>query len=378
MVVELRVVEEHSECLYFIQRLLARSKLPLSGFSMIHYDSHPDLCTPIGFTLEHLKNGEKMREVTSIESWILPLVCAGHLKEINWVRPPWADQLADGRRQLKVGFCDGVLEKGKQRMAVNWATDYYTSDATYCSEDGMENAVEFTLTVSQAPSWETRSSWFLDVDLDYFSCDDPFTHDIQQEDLIAIGKLFSAGKQINDDEPLEQHEQFQTKRAEKLHKFESFLLGLDKISTKYDEIDAEDFVHEDEELKSAYAIWKNQRELTKKAYQLSSEQAGDVNDGWMIYNAGCTSQDDGPALPVHISTDEEIRQSLKEFGLQMRKLFSEFGPPAGICLARSTLDGYCPENQVDFIQLSVIEVLQEIFKENSAKLLINEAFKATQ
>ncbi len=43
MVVELRVVEEHSECLYFIQRLLARSKLPLSGFSMIHYDSHPDL-----------------------------------------------------------------------------------------------------------------------------------------------------------------------------------------------------------------------------------------------------------------------------------------------------------------------------------------------
>lgn len=43
MVVELRVVEEHSECLYFIQRLLARGKLPLAGFGMIHYDSHPDL-----------------------------------------------------------------------------------------------------------------------------------------------------------------------------------------------------------------------------------------------------------------------------------------------------------------------------------------------
>lgn len=377
MVVELRVVEEHSECLYFIQRLLARGKLPLAGFGMIHYDSHPDLCAPIGFTLEHLKNAEKMREMTSIESWILPLVSAGHLKEINWVRPPWADQLADGRRQLKVGFCDGVVEKSKQRLAVNWATDYYTSDATYCDEKRMKDAMEFCLTVSQEPSWKTRCPWFLDIDLDYFSCDDPFTQDIQQDDLIAIGKLFSAGRQINDDEPVEQHEQFQTKRAEKLYKFESFLLGLDKNSTKYDEIDAGDFIHEDEELKSAFSIWKNQRQLTKKAYQLSGEQPGDVNDGWMIYNAGCTSQDDGPALPVHISTDGEIRQMLKDFGVQIRKLLLELGTPAGICLARSTLDGYCPENQVDFIQTSVIEVLQELFKEYSAKLLINETFKNT-
>ena len=146
----------------------------------------------------------------------------------------------------------------------------------------------------------------------------------------------------------EQHEQFQTKRAEKLYKFESFLLGLDKNSTKYDEIDAGDFIHEDEELKSAFSIWKNQRQLTKKAYQLSGEQPGDVNDGWMIYNAGCTSQDDGPALPVHISTDGEIRQMLKDFGVQIRKLLLELGTPAGICLARSTLDGYCPENQGNF------------------------------
>ena len=112
-----------------------------------------------------------------------------------------------------------------------------------------------------------------------------------------------------------------------------------------DKIDAGDFLHEDEDLKSAFTIWKNQRELTKKAYQLSGEDSGDVNDGWMIYNAGCTSQDDGPALPVHISTDQEIRQMLKEFGVQIRKLFSELATPAGICLARSTLDGYCPENQ---------------------------------
>lgn len=109
-----------------------------------------------------------MRELTSIESWILPLVCAGHLKEINWVRPPWADQLADGRRELSVGFAEGIVEKGKTRLAVSWATDYYTSDATYCAEQKMTDAKKLTLTVSTEPSYsktETKAPWFLDVDL---------------------------------------------------------------------------------------------------------------------------------------------------------------------------------------------------------------------
>ena len=106
--------------------------------------------------------------MTSIESWILPLVCAGHLKEINWVRPPWADQLADGRRELSVGFAEGIIEKGKTRLAVSWATDYYTSDATYCAEEKMTDAKKLTLTVSTEPSYskkEDMDPWLLYVDL---------------------------------------------------------------------------------------------------------------------------------------------------------------------------------------------------------------------
>ncbi|CAG5082193.1 Oidioi.mRNA.OKI2018_I69.chrUn_7.g17251.t1.cds [Oikopleura dioica] len=45
--------------------------------------------------MEHLSNSERLIEITSIEYWILPLVCAGHSKEINWMRPPLADQLED-------------------------------------------------------------------------------------------------------------------------------------------------------------------------------------------------------------------------------------------------------------------------------------------
>jgi hypothetical protein len=31
----------------------------------------------------------------SIENWILPLVYAGHIDEIFWLKPPWADQLQE-------------------------------------------------------------------------------------------------------------------------------------------------------------------------------------------------------------------------------------------------------------------------------------------
>ena len=58
----------------------ARNKLPLDGFSMLHFDSHPDMCASTEFRKENLENAEKMREKVSIESWILPLVVAGHLK----------------------------------------------------------------------------------------------------------------------------------------------------------------------------------------------------------------------------------------------------------------------------------------------------------
>ena len=47
---------------------------------MLHFDSHPDMCASPDFREENLENAQKMREKVSIESWILPLVVAGHLK----------------------------------------------------------------------------------------------------------------------------------------------------------------------------------------------------------------------------------------------------------------------------------------------------------
>ena len=80
MRIPVNIIEDHSDCLYQLQRLLGRGKLPLDGFSMLHFDSHPDMCASLDFKPENLENAVKMREKVSIESWIMPLVIAGHLK----------------------------------------------------------------------------------------------------------------------------------------------------------------------------------------------------------------------------------------------------------------------------------------------------------
>ncbi|CAG5111149.1 Oidioi.mRNA.OKI2018_I69.chr2.g5483.t1.cds [Oikopleura dioica] len=277
--------------------------------------------------MEHISNAEKMREMTSIEYWILPLVCASHLKEINWLHPPWADQLEDGRRELSVGFAEGIIEKGKTRLAVSWSWDYFTSDATYCAEENCQFIQNFQISFLDL-IWSPLERLFLRVDA------------VIIEESKESRYVRKAARRAA---PIELHEEFQKRRAKKLH-------------------------------------------------------CSEGNDGLLIYNAGRTSQDDRPALPVHIPTDQEVEQMIKRFGAKVRSVFADLGLPAEIRLARSTKDGFCPEavgqfanfltkmqfqnfeiqslnlsflrtQIVESIQSSVIAVLKEIFKEFS--LLLN-------
>ena len=168
--VPVQVVEDHSDCLFFIQRLLGRGKLPLSGFGMLHFDSHPDLCAPADFTEAHLESSAKMRETTSIESWILPLVAAGHLNKIIWCRPSWADQLPDGKRTVHVGFAAPIVSSPKHstRLTVNWPTEYFTSDGTLASLEEMKDAQPCQISVTDVEHFEAdhlSAPWVLDVDL---------------------------------------------------------------------------------------------------------------------------------------------------------------------------------------------------------------------
>lgn len=167
----MQIVEDHSDCLYFIQRLLARSKLPMDGFSMLHFDSHPDLCAPPDFREHHLQSAELMRETASIESWILPIIVAGHLTQLIWLRPSWADQLPDGKRIIHVGFAKPLLPDRDNRLAVNWPTEYFTSDGTFADLNDLEECSHYKpcqMSVADAATFnatDLTDPWFLDIDL---------------------------------------------------------------------------------------------------------------------------------------------------------------------------------------------------------------------
>merc|ERR1740124_1394848 len=91
--IPLVVCEYHQEVLQYIHRLIARKKLPFNSIKMVHFDSHPDLSYPHRLSADDCFNKEKMYYDLDIADWILPLMYAGHIDHLIWVKPPWANQI---------------------------------------------------------------------------------------------------------------------------------------------------------------------------------------------------------------------------------------------------------------------------------------------
>lgn len=97
------VCEFHQEVLEFIHRYIATKRLPYENLKMVHFDSHPDLAFPHRLCAEDCYSKEKMYNDLDIADWILPLVYAGHLRYLTWVKPPWAKQIEDTVVDVNVG-----------------------------------------------------------------------------------------------------------------------------------------------------------------------------------------------------------------------------------------------------------------------------------
>lgn len=78
-------------------------------------------------------------------------------------------------------------------------------------------------------------------------------------------------------------------------------------------------------------------------------------DWKQIHDAGCTCDDTD--LPHHVSSNEEISILLR----QTRIFVQSIGiSPTIVTVSRSSLDDFCPQNQVEMIQSQIVEVLQSI------------------
>ncbi|XP_072941421.1 UPF0489 protein C5orf22 homolog [Epargyreus clarus] len=342
------VFEEHHRALFHIYSAIGGKKLPVEGTTLLHFDAHPDMLISAKLKGEIARAGWPLIPHLEIENWIVPAAAAGHISRVVWIRPPWAKQFSDGDRVIRVG---DHPETGLLR--VDSTEPYYLSDALYSSR--LINERTFTFTVAELKVTEEINSlvklsedlnicepYVLDIDLDFFSTDNPFLSiygNIGLYDLLEPIFRFEIPKTDNKEEI----EKATESRERQLLELETLFNHLDNYNS-LETYDGE----------KSHLFYKVSEVVA--AVKTESERSGESPDWWVIYAAGCTRDQGG--LPRHISTTGEIIKFIRQ---SLKRLLNCFPPPVLITIARSSDDGYCPADRVEFIQSTVLQTLKELY-----------------
>ncbi|KAM8851108.1 UPF0489 protein C5orf22 homolog [Spinachia spinachia] len=407
------IVEDHHDVVGHIYRAIASRHLPLKNIKMIHLDSHPDLLIPVNMSADTVFDKEKLFSELSIENWIMPMVYAGHVSCVAWLHPYWAQQIREGEHRMAVG-----RDSSTTTIRVTSTDNYFLSDGLYLSEKQMENSKPLRLNVvkvnpvppghwsltgrkaeddtegwfAKRPRPECSKAWgascsgplsecvdlqkpavennmssladdvddsegstsyvvkrtsallsetepyVLDIDLDFFTCKNPFKELYTQEEYDILKKLYNfRGPSPNADE--EELDECVDRRVHQLEDLEAAFADL-----------LED---DGEETVARWAGNPGMAPLAQLVYSLRLRNQ--CPDYEMVHQAGLTC--DSVELPHHISTDEEIDRLI----LAMKLFLKALPIPTLITMSRSSLDEYCPVEQVDSVQSRVLAVLESLY-----------------
>ncbi|KAK1173962.1 hypothetical protein AOXY_G4211 [Acipenser oxyrinchus oxyrinchus] len=425
------VVEDHHDVLPYIYRAIGSRYLPIRNIAMVHLDSHPDLLIPVNMPADTVFDKEELFSELSIENWIIPVVYAGHLSNVVWLHPYWAQQIAEGEHKIFVG-----KDSSTTTIRVTSKDDYFLSDGLYVPEGHLENKKPFQLDVikvnsvedkrkqeemseecaakrvklqqagdmentgvscekkeetvgssiancrtetaggskftdsSHCPDTSSKASnessagscsenernqttdvvkkilavvqqtdaYILDIDLDFFSCKNPFKEMYTQEEYTILQELYSFRKPIEDPDE------------------EALLDCVENRVHQLGDLEAAfaDFVEDDsEETLQRWAANPGMKPLTQLVHSLRSRM--DTPDYEMVHQAGLTC--DYSELPHHVSTNEEIDGLIQAINVILRDL----PKPTLVTVSRSSMDDYCPTEQVNYIQSKVLSMLKSMY-----------------
>ncbi|XP_064455104.1 UPF0489 protein C5orf22 homolog [Ornithodoros turicata] len=450
------VVEYHHHALPHMYRMIGRKKLPFSGNLLIHLDSHPDLVMPPALDPALLNDAQHVYDATSIESWILPAVLAGHVSRVVWVRPPWSDQIPDGTHRFLVGTRSG-------RAKVSCAESYFLSECMWSPEEELQDPHELSLTVQTLEEESVQGTWIksfvgrsyvLDVDLDFYSTQDPFAlmftaeqdkmlqelyhmempldrsqgtlERVQHRREVQLNALKSSllkmidGKEENTNEIESLSEELTEKdRAllqrlgESLREWTSsrkiFAEGKAKTlltepkffpipcyvqhscstnhtrrhrqhpflssATEYLVAVSQDIPHDFSAPLNTYAKIHLQN-VSKQMLNLSfnSPPVGVPLTAELVHDAGC-SRDRDSSLPHHPSSRKEMNSLLRSTERFLQRLPA---PPTLVTVSRSAQDDYCPAEDVQYLQDSLLEMLQRLYGQLTVTLDYEQDVQTTQ
>lgn len=418
------VVEDHQDVLPFIYRAIGSKHLPASNISFVHLDSHPDLLIPVNMPADTVFDKEALFNELSIENWIMPAVYAGHISQVVWLHPPWAQQISEGKHNFFVG-----KDISTTTIRVTGTDHYFLSDGLYVPADQLENPKPLNLHVvlinpteasnsqeendkvasakrlklntddtantaatssSVAPGDHDNSfssvknkevqhasalnrakmlpecsassslrknecpvrevakdicqvlqngdAFVLDIDLDFFSVKNPFKEMYTKTEYELLQELYNFKKPHSN-----------ATEEDLLDCVENRVHQLEDLEAAF----ADFCDNDDEETLQKWASYPGLKPLVQLVHSLKSRM--ESPDYEMVHQAGLTC--DYVELPHHVSTKEEIEGLLQS----IRVLLKDMPKPTLVTIARSSLDDYCPSEQVDVIQEKVLSLLGFIY-----------------
>ncbi|XP_077209564.1 UPF0489 protein C5orf22 homolog isoform X2 [Paroedura picta] len=412
------------QVLPFIYRAIGSKHLPASNISFVHLDSHPDLLIPVNMPADTVFDKEVLFSEISIENWIMPAVYAGHFSQVVWLHPPWAQQIEEGTHRFLVGkdtstttirvtstegyfLSDGLyvpadqLENQKtlqlsvclvnptkpsdsreggrfpssaKRLKLSGDTaetavassskdpvlpPHGSSDtppeALGASSPRQESADGFQGT-SASCSFGTHScqttelikdvlqvlqkdaAYVLDIDLDFFSVKNPFKEIYTQEEYKLLKELYSFKKPSSS-----------ASEEDLLDSVENRIRQLEDLEAAF-----ADFCDDDsDEILERWALNPGMAPLIPLIRSLKNRV--ETPNYELVHQAGLTC--DYSEIPHHVSTEEEIEDLVEA----VKHLLMNLPKPTMVTVARSSLDDYCPADQVELIQEKVLNNLRSVY-----------------
>ena len=378
------VVEDHQHVLEHIHSILRRRK-ELKPWSMLHFDAHPDLACPsdnvpaLSCFLPRNEEEKDLYELldshsSGIAEWILPLVLAGGLERVHWIKPPQSHQLTIGRHEYHVGTwippsvsspdhptVTNFLDLPSSALVrVDWKHPYYLDDASVVSTDELLLAKKLQLTVSEFASKEiledgtspVYEDWALDICLDYFACRNPFLTDIEAIDpmfaealapVVSRTRLYSATQGDAILEP-------SNYKVELAH-FRNLFLRL--LQERDNALISEllQFYDSEEEARIILGQCVDSLSASPESATIATMAIEALTNLCMPHDSKSSKEDFAESVRLHVEYMSRKLQRVKE----------DSGDPFIVTIARSTLDGFTPSSIVEKLQDDVLTSVHDTF-----------------
>jgi len=294
---------------------------------------------PEGLDIKHIFDKNKLFDELSIENWILPACLGGHINEIIWVRAPWCQQIKDGTYEFSIGQ---DVNDGKIKTSLK--EDYFIADCCYQEEKLLKSKSKVLLHVVELSKDKTllskliKKDYILDIDLDYFSTQNPFLGMLYEDDFQELRKVYETDETNKLKDPIF----YQKLQQEKIKEMKTRLKCLyeKKHPTVQDN------------------LYKRMLKLTDNYRKMSSENEEDVNFS-ILHNAGMCCHGDAAGVPHHPSSKDQI---LDMMNITIEAISLVQNKPIIATISRSSTDDYCPADQVDFIQDETLKIISKLHK----------------